>query len=155
MEFDTQSSRGSLIVDKSWNSLSALDYAGVVLTSLKAVARIVPFGSQLRACIDLGQAIVDNVKNMRSIRAFEDDLTKRVADTLRIIAEALQKRTPRDSQRLKRNLRPMEIVMEGITAFTSKQRMKNRLQRFMDAKEDLKKVHQFNSELNDTLLQLH
>jgi len=45
--------------------------------------------------------------------------------------------------------------MEGITAFTSKQRTKNRLQRFIDAKEDLKKVQQFNSDLNDTLLQVH
>jgi len=152
---EEKSKAGDLTVKESWNSLSALDYAGVVLKSLKTVAGIAPFGSQLQACIDLAQAIVDNVKDMQSFRASEDDLTKRVADTLRIIAEALQKRTRRDARQLKQDLRPMEIVMEDITVFTSKQKTKNSLQRFMDAGEDLKRVQEFNSDINDTLLQLH
>ncbi len=46
-------------------------------------------------------------------------------------------------------------VMEDIAVFTSKQKTKNSLQRFMDAGEDLKKVREFNSDINETLLQLH
>ncbi|KLO08695.1 hypothetical protein SCHPADRAFT_908435 [Schizopora paradoxa] len=155
MALEAKSSSGSLKVEDWWKNLSALEYAGVVLTGLRTVAGVAPFGSQLQACIDLAQAIVNNVKDMQSFRASEDDLTKRVAETLRIIAEALQKRNRYDSHQLKRDLRPLEIIMEDITVFTSKQRMKNGIQRFVDAGEDVKKVQQFNSDLNDHLYLLH
>lgn len=50
-------------------------------------------------------------QDMQSFRASEDDLTKRVADTLRIIAEALQKRDRHDARELKRDLRPLEMFV--------------------------------------------
>lgn len=61
---DSKSSTSSLSQD-SLSGLNALDYAGVVLTGLKSIAGVAPFGSQIQACLDIAQAIVDNVKVRR------------------------------------------------------------------------------------------
>lgn len=67
MTLDAKRSSGAMKAEDWRNNLSALEYAGVVLTGLKTVVGIAPFGSQLQACIDLAQAIVNNVKVRRAV----------------------------------------------------------------------------------------
>lgn len=93
----------------------------------------------------------DHHRRSAKTRTARCTATEGVVETIRNVRESFQfNKSPHYSK-----LPAHASVMEEIAVFTSKQKTKNGLQRFIDAGDDLKKVHQFNSSLNDTLLLVH